>query len=611
MYTVDQIRRAERPLLDAQSTPDELMQSAASAVAAAARMMLQRPPALPSQERILLAVGAGGNGGDALYAGRDLLDDNWQVEAVLLGREQATGEPRVHQPALEAFIDAGGVVVSPESLWDCQPPRHRLLIDGLLGIGGSGGVDAKDAVVLGYPTSRLFPLLSIDIPSGIDADTGAVPAPVEVVNPVTGWLEMIPAHGIADVTVTFGGLRGAHGISAYCGQVVVADPGIAKRGTIAGELAKLLLIDAIEGDSAASAARDARKNVRAMIATRPIPDSRRRSGRLDQAGPYDLSGADLAPIMLGYSTDGALYGAREPGPYDDKYSGGVVGICAGSDRYPGAAVLATLGAVRTTSSMVRYVGSSTPAVLNACPEVVWAPTIAECGRVQAWVIGPGRGTNDDAAAELAEVLQRPEPVLVDADGLTLLATHAELRAALVARSSMTSENSRDSDPSEPETRAAETLLTPHLGEFRRLAEAITDNQIPDPADDPLGASLALAEALQCSVLLKGRHTIVATPWGVNCIDAGTSWGATPGSGDVLAGLLGALMAQARAQQGIATEVASSGVVLHALAAAIAAETPEGYAPTSASRIAEAIPQAWARSGPSHSERWYEGPSSRT
>ncbi|MFZ2273607.1 ADP-dependent NAD(P)H-hydrate dehydratase, partial [Corynebacterium variabile] len=268
---------------------------------------------------------------------------------------------------------------------------------------------------------------------------------------------------------------------------------------------------------------------------------------------------------------------------------------------PGAAVLATTGAVRTTSAMVRYVGSGSLEVLRATPEVIWSPSVAETGRVQAWVVGPGRGTDEDAATELAELLSRPEPLLIDADALTLLSQRPVLRESLVARGERP------------------TLLTPHAGEFRRLAEAVSAESadIPDPDTDRIAAVVALSSALHCTVLLKGRHTVIAErpdrdPDGtvratrVTCIDAGTSWGATPGSGDVLAGITGALMAEFAAKYTVsqATGAATEAVALHALAAAVAAETPDGYAPTSASKIADAVPQAWARSGPSTTRRHY-------
>ncbi|MEY8567396.1 NAD(P)H-hydrate dehydratase [Corynebacteriaceae bacterium 7-707] len=578
VYTVDRIRRAERPLLDAETEPDQLMRSAAAAVAEAAGVMLQRAPVTPEATTVLLAVGAGGNGGDALYAGALLAGRGWPVAAVLLGRGG-----RVHGRALEAFREAGGEVLDLDEVWR-DPARHRLVVDGVLGMGGDGGLGEDAAVLLAFASARLIPVLSVDVPSGISADTGATPPMVGVTDPpdpragATGILgrtvlkrDRVPAHAIADVTVTFGGLRRAHAVNAYCGQVVLANPGLGEdpSQTIGARLTR--------GRDRGDASVD-------VEATRAVVPG----------GEYDFAGTSLRGVP-----ESPVDRVRAPGPYDDKYSGGVVGICAGSEAYPGAAVLTTTAAVRTTSAMVRYVGGAAGDVVRACPEVVWAPTVGESGRVQAWVVGPGRGTGDEAAEELEALLRRPEPVVVDADAVTLLAGRGELRTLLSAR------GESGSDP-------APTVLTPHAGEFRRLAEAV--GGVPDPDDDRIGAAVALSRALGCVVLLKGRHTVVTDGKRVTCTDAGTSWAATPGSGDVLAGMTGALVAESEARLGrqfdgarrtvSALYPANHAVALHAVAASVSARTPEGEAPTSASRIAEAIPRARASAGPAYSLRAY-------
>ncbi|MGW3256423.1 bifunctional ADP-dependent NAD(P)H-hydrate dehydratase/NAD(P)H-hydrate epimerase, partial [Nocardia sp. NPDC001010] len=205
-----------------------------------------------------------------------------------------------------------------------------------------------------------------------------------------------------------------------------------------------------------------------------------------------------------------------PGAADDKYSQGVVGVCAGSAKYPGAGVLSTGAAVAATSGLVRYVGDDTE-VLATYPEVVASHTISGAGRVQAWVFGPGAGTDAAAGDRLAQVLATDLPVLVDADGLTLLAAEPALVLG----------------------RTAPTVLTPHAGEFARLTGA-------EPGPDRVEAVRALAEEWQVTVLLKGRATIIAAPGEPTLVsDAGGSWAATAGSGDVLSGLLGALLAAGR------------------------------------------------------------------
>lgn len=283
----------------------------------------------------------------------------------------------------------------------------------------------------------------------------------------------------------------------------------------------------------------------------------------------------------------------EPAPTDDKYSGGVVGICAGSSQYPGAGILATTAAVRTSSSMVRWIGGDPLPVVLTNPEVVVHPDVASSGRVQAWVVGPGRGTGSVAAGELDALLSRSEPLLLDADALNLVSADQALLSRLAERSAL-------------------TVLTPHAGEFARLSAAVADHPgLPAPSAQLFSSrrltqhSLvhatdgeraeqckALAGALHCTVLLKGRVTVVADGTemlAARLFDAGSSWAATAGAGDVLAGIVGALLAQGRD----AVEACLVALQIHAVAASTSAETPAGPAPTSASRIAAAIPEAIA------------------
>src|SRR6202044_1506602 len=112
-----------------------------------------------------------------------------------------------------------------------------------------------------------------------------------------------------------------------------------------------------------------------------------------------------------------------PGPHDDKYTQGVTGVMAGSSTYPGAAVLCTGAAVAATSGMVLYTGSANGDVLEHLPEVNASPTPAAGGRDQSWVVGPGLGTDETGAAALWFALETNLPVLIDADGLTILAAH--------------------------------------------------------------------------------------------------------------------------------------------------------------------------------------------
>ncbi|MCV7199717.1 NAD(P)H-hydrate dehydratase [Mycobacterium angelicum] len=274
-------------------------------------------------------------------------------------------------------------------------------------------------------------------------------------------------------------------------------------------------------------------------------------------------GLDLPDTdVLGFEAADVAARWPVPGARDDKYTQGVTGVLAGSSTYPGAAVLCTGAAVAATSGMVRYAGSAHAEVLSHWPEVIASPTPAAAGRVQSWVVGPGLGTDEAGAAALWFALETDLPVIVDADGLTMLAAHPDLVA----------------------NRDAPTVLTPHAGEFARLAGS-------PPGDDRVGACRRLADAVGATVLLKGNVTVIADPGGpVYLNPAGQAWAATAGSGDVLSGMIGALLAS-----GVpAAEAAAMAAFAHARAAALSAAAPgPGEAPTSSSRILHHIRAALA------------------
>ena len=154
--------------------------------------------------------------------------------------------------------------------------------------------------------------------------------------------------------------------------------------------------------------------------------------------------------------------------------------------------------------------------------------------MQAWAVGPGIGTDEAGAAALWFALDTDLPVIVDADALTILAAHPDLIAE----------------------RTAPTVLTPHAGEFARLAGA-------PPGDDRVAATRRLADQFGATVLLKGNVTVIAEPGGpVYLNPAGQSWAATAGSGDVLSGVIGALLAAGLP----AGEAAAAAAFVHARAA---------------------------------------------
>jgi hydroxyethylthiazole kinase-like uncharacterized protein yjeF len=467
-YSVDAIRDAEAPLLA--SLPDgALMRRAAFGLAVEVIGELTARTGGVAGRRVCAVVGSGDNGGDALWAATLVRRRGAAADAILLNPDHT------HHAGLAALRKAGGRVVQSVSA------TTDLVLDGVVGISGSGPLRPAAAEVFAAVEAAGIPVVAVDTPSGIDVATGAITGPA--------------VH--AALTVTFGGLKPVHAL-ADCGDVELVDIGLG------------------------------------------LP-------------PADVLGLEAADVAARWPV---------PGPHDDKYTQGVTGVMAGSSTYPGAAVLCTGAAVAATSGMVRYAGRAHSEVLAHWPEVIASPTPASAGRVQAWVVGPGLGTDDTGAAALWFALETDLPVLVDADGLTMLAAHPELVA----------------------NRKAPTLLTPHAGEFARLAGAA-------PGDDRVGACRKLADALGVTVLLKGNVTVIADPGGpVYLSPAGQSWAATAGSGDVLSGMIGALLASGLPP----AEAAAAGAFVHARAAALSAADPgPGEAPTSASRIVPHIRAALA------------------
>lgn len=210
---------------------------------------------------------------------------------------------------------------------------------------------------------------------------------------------------------------------------------------------------------------------------------------------------------------------RVPTPADDKYSRGVVALNTGSQRYPGAAVLGVEAAWRTGAGYVRYLGGAADAVLARRPETVTGSDLGRL-RVDCWVIGSGTDAaqrSDPERAALQHVLAGTSPVVVDAGALDLV---ADATAPLV--------------------------LTPHAGELKRLrAQHGLAGGVDD--SDRLAAVIDTAQRLHATVLLKGARTLILapdahSPEDIIVVDNAPGWLATAGTGDVLGGILGALIA---------------------------------------------------------------------
>jgi hydroxyethylthiazole kinase-like uncharacterized protein yjeF len=253
---------------------------------------------------------------------------------------------------------------------------------------------------------------------------------------------------------------------------------------------------------------------------------------------------------------------RLPVASDDKYSRGVLGVLTGSAEYPGAAVLGVEGAARTGLGMIRYLGDAAAAqlVLQRRPEIVTGS-----GRVQAWLLGSGMDASKrtgQLAGQLAEALGQGLPMVLDAGALDLL-----------------------------DSATGPTVLTPHFRELARLLSARGETVSPDDiAELPAHWARAAADQLGVVVLLKGSTTYVAAPYGEGIrVPAGPPWVATAGAGDVLGGVLGALLASHSDRiletPELLAELAAAAAHLHGLAGARAS----AGGPIVALDIAEALP----------------------
>lgn len=383
--------------------------------------------------RVTVLAGSGHNAADACLAGRHLARRGASVTVLRSSERAGDGHWAAAIRGLRIAGDTQDV------------PSPDLVIDGLTGAGSrAGGLTGRAATLAAWAHDRGAPILAVDLPSGVEADTGA-------------------AEGCAiraTVTVTFDRHKPAHVVgpaAELAGTVVVVPVGLAYPQTAA-----LALLDA----------------------------------------------DDVARML------------SDPPERSDKYSRGVVGVLAGSDAYPGAAVLCTGGAVRGGAGYVRYLGPDLDGVAATAVRERWPSVVAGEGRVDAYACGSGLGTDAGTRNRIRDVLDDDVAAVLDAGALALGSDFLRHRSA-------------------------PTLITPHAGEFERLTGV-------DPAGDPLGAARRAAADLGVHVLLKGQRTVVAAPDGRALINpTGSTWLSTAGTGDVLAGIAGAFLAAAVKRAGTA------------------------------------------------------------
>lgn len=438
VYLTADIRRIEQ-LAAAASEPPALMERAGLAAAELAREI-----AGEQGRRILVVAGPGNNGGDAFVIARHLRQWWFDVTVVYCGDESRLSADAL--AALRAWRDAGGSMRTdiPHARWD-------LAVDGLFGIGLQRDVDGRYAELIDRLNAGGAPVVAVDVPSGLDSDTGRVLGRA-----------VQAAH-----TLTFIGLKpGLLTLDGpdHCGKLHLATLGL---------------------DAAA------------MV-----------SPKATITGPGLLDAA-LPPRRL--NTHKGSYGS--------------VAIVGGARGMVGAALLAGRAALKLGSGRVYLglLGDDAPAVDAGQPELMVRTTdeLPAPEQLDCIAVGPGLSRSQTAAAVLERFVRCAAALVLDADALNLLGENEALHGAVSARK-------------------AATVLTPHPAEAARLLACST----AEVQRDRVAAALSLARAYQAGVVLKGAGSICAWPdgtWAVNV--SGNPGMASAGMGDVLTGLIAALLAQ--------------------------------------------------------------------
>jgi ADP-dependent NAD(P)H-hydrate dehydratase / NAD(P)H-hydrate epimerase len=441
--------------------------------------------------RVLVLAGPGNNGGDALIAARHL-KSSWFDVRVVFSADPAKLNPDA-QAALNAWRESGGSTLGAipgDWRWD-------LAIDGLFGIGLARDIDPRYAQLVTALNASGRPAIAIDVPSGLDADTGVI-------------------HGVA--------VRAAHTL------------------TFLGLKAGLFTLDG--PDCAGEVHLD-----RLGLENAPLPEDH--------------------GFVLGEDT---IVSALPPRPSNShKGMFGDVGVLGGAPGMVGAALLAGRAALKLGAGRV-LVGclSGEPAVDPVQPDLMLrrADEVLARPELSCAVAGPGLGQSDLARELLARTLARDVPIVLDADALNLIAAHDALRKKVA-------------------TRVAPTLITPHPAEAARLLA--TD--VRQVQNDRIEAASALAQELSAHTVLKGSGSVCAAPdgrWWINT--SGNPGLASAGMGDVLSGILGALLAQGATPE----RALLAGVHSHGLAADELVAKGIGPVGLTASETIDAARSVWNR-----------------
>lgn len=458
IYSTDQIREIEAQAVR-QPSPPALMARAGLSAAEIARDIAPDHGAA-----ILVLAGPGNNGGDAFVVATQLKAWWHKVDLVFIG--DPTQLSADANAAYQAWVDAGGVCL------DAIPEHGRwgLVIDGLFGIGLARPLEGAYAEWVNQANALQLPILALDIPSGLNADSGRAMGPV-----------IRATH-----TVTFLALK----------------PGL------------------LTGDGP------------------------------DYSGNVWLRTLGLDTLLLcppsGWLLERPLVAKLLPPRPLNSHKGqfGSIGILGGAPGMAGAALLAGRAALKLGAGRV-YLGlidDNAPHIDHTQPELMLraAHELLAQENLSCLVAGPGMGQSAHAVQWLKQAIESELPLVLDADALNLLALDDELQEQVSKRK-------------------AKTILTPHPAEAARLIGAKTD----DVRYQRVDVATILATRFNSFVVLKGTGSVCAQPngaWYINC--SGNPGLASAGTGDVLAGMIGALLAQGMMPR----DALLLGVFLHGAAA---------------------------------------------
>jgi hydroxyethylthiazole kinase-like uncharacterized protein yjeF len=465
LLTTGEMARADRLAIASGVPGPILMERAGRAVASCAQKLAN------TEKQLLIVCGPGHNGGDGYVAARLLAGRGYRVDVAQLGDQaQLRGDAAGAARAWEGPVFPADAVA---------PAAYDLIIDGLFGAGLARDLEGESRSLVERINASGRPVIAIDVPSGLDGNTGQVRGVAIRANETVTFVRRKPGHLLLPGRV-------------LCGRLHVADIGIEDS-----------LVEAI-------------------------------------APRLWINGPALFERLL-----------RAPSISAHKYRRGHIVIVSGGIERSGAARLAATAALRAGAGLVTVATPADALAVHASALTAVMVHMAEGvdglddyladERLNAVVIGPGTGVGTETARKTLAVLARKRAAVLDADALTSFEGEAEALGKAITAA------------------ARPVVLTPHDGEFARLFRNMPPVLQPLSKVERARAAAAIVNGV---VVLKGPDTVIAAPDGRAAVNEnGTPWLATAGSGDVLSGVIGGLLAQGHG----GFEAACAGVWLHAAA----------------------------------------------